>query len=98
MTPDYMRDQHRGFSTFGFQFGATSVLRPGTRVVVRSGLTHVGTSSLQLFHVMSDALTGAELATLHQGGVHFDQEARRPAPLPADMATRARALLVPTGE
>lgn len=98
VTPDYMRDQHRGFSTFEFQFGATSVLRPGTRVVVRSGLTHVGTSSLRLFHIMSDAQTSAELATLHQAGVHFDQDARRPAPLPAELATRARALLVPAEE
>jgi acyl-CoA thioester hydrolase len=98
VTPDYMRDQHRGFSTFEFQFVATRALHPGTRVVVRSGLTHVGTSSLRLFHIMSDVQTGAELATLHQAGVHFDQDARRPAPLPAELATRARALLVPTEE
>ncbi len=98
VTPDYMRDQHRGFSTFEFQFAAARALRPGTRVVVRSGLTHVGTSSLRLFHIMSDAQTGDELATLHQGGVHFDQDARRPAPLPAELASRARALLVPAEE
>jgi acyl-CoA thioester hydrolase len=95
LTPDYMRERQRGFSTFEFQFGATRPLSAGARVVVRSGLTHVGTSSLRLFHVMSDAATGAELATLHQSGVHFDQEARRPAPLPAELASRARALLVP---
>lgn len=95
LTPDHMREQRRGFSTFAFQFGATSALRPGAPVVVRSALTHVGTSSLWLFHLMSDARTGAELATLHQGGVHFDQDARRPAPLPAELARRARALLVP---
>jgi acyl-CoA thioester hydrolase len=95
VTPDYMRDQHRGFSTFEFQFGAARALLPGTRVVVRSGLTHVGTSSLRLFHIMTDAQTGAELATLHQAGVHFDQDARRPAPLPPELASRARALLVP---
>ncbi|MGH7308683.1 MAG: acyl-CoA thioesterase [Candidatus Rokuibacteriota bacterium] len=95
LTPDYLRDQGRGFSTFEFQFGATSALSPGARVVVRSALTHVGTSSLWLFHSLSDARTGTELATLHQGGVHFDQKARRPAPLPAELASRARALLVP---
>jgi acyl-CoA thioester hydrolase len=96
MTPAYMREQHRGFSTFEFQFGATGVLPPGTLVTTRSGVVHVGKSSLWLFHVMSDARTGAELATLHQGGVHFDQDARRPAPLPPEMAERARALLVKT--
>lgn len=96
MTPSYMREQHRGFSTFEFQFGATNALRPGALVVVRSGVLHVGTTSLRLFHVMSDARTGAELATLHQAGVHLDMDARRPAPLPAELAERARALLVPT--
>ncbi len=94
MTPFYMREQRRGFSTFEFQFGAASALRPAAQVVVRSGLLHVGTSSLRLFHVMSDARTGAEVATLHQAGVHFDHDARRPAPLPPDLADRARALLI----
>ena len=94
MTPSYMREQRRGFSTFEFQFGAASALRPAAQVVIRSGLLHVGTSSLRLFHVMSDARTGAEVATLHQAGVHFDHDARRPAPLPPDLADRARALLV----
>ncbi len=95
MTPRYMREECRGFSTFEFQFAATRPLRPGALVVVRSGVMHVGTSSLRLFHHMSDAQTGAELATLHQAGVHFDQDARRPAPLPAELASRAGALLVP---
>src|SRR5205823_2370839 len=63
MTPSYMREQRRGFSTFEFQFGTASALRPAAQVVVRSGLLHVGTSSLRLFHVMSDARTGAEVAT-----------------------------------
>ena len=94
MTPSYMREQRRGFSTFEFQFAATSALPAATPVVVRSGVLHVGTSSLRLFHVMADARTGAELATLHQAGVHLDHDARRPAPLPQDLAERARALLV----
>lgn len=95
MTPAYMREQRRGFSTFEFQFAAARPLSPGALVVVRSAVMHVGTSSLRLFHVMSDAQTGIELATLHQAGVHFDQAARRPVPLPAELASRARALLVP---
>jgi acyl-CoA thioester hydrolase len=93
MTPSYQREQHRGFSTFEFQFGTTGTLRPGDPVVVRSGVLHVGTSSLRLFHLMCDARTGAEVAALHQLGVHLDHDARRPAPLPAGMADKARALL-----
>ena len=44
---------------------------------------------------MSDARTGAELATLLQAGVHLDMDARRPTPLPPDLLDRARTLLVP---
>lgn len=95
MTPSYMRQRHRGFSTFEFQFSAAGALRPGALVVVRSGVLHVGTSSLRLLHVMADARTGTEIAALHQAGVHFDQEMRRPAPLPPELADRARALVVP---
>lgn len=95
MTPSYQREQRRGFSTFEFQLTTTGALRPGTPVVVRSGLLRVGSSSLHLFHVMCDARTGAEVAALHQLGVHLDLDARRPAPLPSALADKARALLVP---
>jgi acyl-CoA thioesterase FadM len=37
---------------------------------------------------------GGVVATLEQSGVHFDQEARRPAPLPDALRERARALLI----
>jgi acyl-CoA thioester hydrolase len=98
MTPAYMRDQRRGLSTFEFQLGFTGSLRPGLVVQVQSALLHVGNSSLHLFHRMLDAGTGAELATLHQLGVHLDMEARRPAPLPPALRDAARGLLVPAGD
>jgi acyl-CoA thioesterase FadM len=41
--------------------------------------------------------SGEMAATLEQSGVHFDQEARRPAPLPDAMRQRARALLLTEG-
>jgi acyl-CoA thioesterase FadM len=92
LTPAYMREQRRGFSTFEFQLAMGGEVRPGDPLVVRSGLVHVGKSSMQIFHVMTDARTGSEVATLHQSGVHFDQDRRRPVPLPEDL--RARALEV----
>ena len=92
LTPAYMREQRRGFSTFEFQLGMGGTVQPGDPLVVRSGLVHVGNSSMQILHVMTDVRTGAEVASLHQSGVHFDQERRRPAPLPDDL--RARAITV----
>jgi acyl-CoA thioesterase FadM len=94
LTPGYMRDQRRGFSTFEFQLGMGGEVRAGDPLVVRSGLVHVGKSSIRLLHVMTDARTGAEVASLHQSGVHFDQDRRRPIPLPEDLRARALAVLV----
>jgi acyl-CoA thioester hydrolase len=94
MTPQYMRAQQRGFSTFEFQLELGAPLRAGDSVRVRSGVLHVGNSSLRLLHVMTREPGGEMVATLEQSGVHFDQEARRPAPLPDAMRERARALLV----
>jgi acyl-CoA thioester hydrolase len=95
LTPGYMRDQRRGFSTFEFQLGMGGEVRAGDPLVVRSGLVHVGKSSMRILHVMTDARTGAEVANLHQSGVHFDQDRRRPIPLPEDLRARALAVVVP---
>jgi acyl-CoA thioesterase FadM len=94
MTPAYQREQRRGFSTFEFQLEFLGDLRAGDPVVVRTGLLHVGTSSLRVFHRMSNPRTGALVATLDQLGVHLDMDARRPTPLPDDLKARAQALRV----
>ena len=96
MTPTYMREERRGFSTFEFQLALAGRLGPGDPVLVRSGLLHVGNSSLRLFHAMVNARNGDLCATLDQLGVHFDQDARRPTPLPEALREKAKAILVPT--
>jgi acyl-CoA thioesterase FadM len=94
MTPAYQRDYHRGFSTFEFQLGFPGRLRAGDIALVRSGLLHVGTSSLHIFHRMHNGQTGEIVATLDQLGVHLDLDARRPVPLPDALRERARALQI----
>jgi acyl-CoA thioester hydrolase len=94
MTPAYMRAEQRGFSTFEFQLELAEALRAGDVVRVQSAVCHVGSSSLRLFHVMTREPGDTVVATLEQSGVHFDQAARRPAPLPDALRDRARALLV----
>jgi acyl-CoA thioester hydrolase len=94
MTPAYMRAEQRGFSTFEFQLELGEPLRAGDGVRVRSAVLHVGSSSLRLLHVMTREPGGEVVASLEQSGVHFDQEARRPAPLPEALRVRARGLLV----
>ena len=96
MTPDYMRTEHRGLSTFEFQLAIAGPLRSGDLVRVQSALVHVGNSSLRLFHRMTNRRTGEEVATLDQSGVHLDREARRSAPLPDALRAKALAMLAPT--
>jgi acyl-CoA thioesterase FadM len=96
LTPAYMREARRGFSTFEFQLTMGDEVRPGDPVFVRAGLTHLGKSSMRILHVMTSARSGAEVASLHQSGVHFDQDRRRPVPLPEELRARALAVVVPT--
>jgi acyl-CoA thioester hydrolase len=93
VTPAYMRESHRGFSTFEFQLGLGSEVQAGDPLVVRSALVHVGNSSLRFFHTMLDERNGVEVASLEQSGVHFDQDLRRPAALPDALRARALGLL-----
>ncbi len=96
MTPAYMRDQRRGFSTFEFQLALAATLRPGDPTRVRSALLHVGSSSMRLLHVMTNERTGERVASLEQLGVHLDMDARRPTPLPDALREKAKAVLVPS--
>lgn len=95
MTPDYMREARRGFSTFETRL---ELLAPppaaGDALVLRSGLLKAGNASLHMRHEMSLARSGESLAVFHQAGVHFDLEARRSAPLPAALRERAKDLLI----
>jgi acyl-CoA thioester hydrolase len=94
MTPAYMTEHRRGFSTFEFKLGVPGVLRAGDLVRVRTGLLHVGNSSMRLLHRMQNARTGEAVASLEQAGVHLDLDARRPTPLPHALRERAKALVV----
>src|SRR2546427_4909798 len=94
LTPGYMRDNDRGFSTFEFQLGFEHGVRAGDPLTVRSALTHVGNSSMRILHVMTDERSGERVATLEQSGVQLDLAARRPAPLAPPLRERALKLLV----
>jgi acyl-CoA thioester hydrolase len=96
MTPGYLRSARRGFSTFEFQLAFTGTLHAGDPVSVRSALVHVGTSSIRIFHIMMNDRTGERVARLEQFGVHFDVDARRPAPIPEALRDKALGIVVPT--
>jgi acyl-CoA thioesterase FadM len=97
LTPQYMRETHRGFSTFEFQLAFDGAVRAGDPLTVRSAVTHVGNSSMRLLHVMTNERSGERVAMLEQSGVHLDLDARRPTPLPDTLRGRALGLLVKAG-
>jgi acyl-CoA thioesterase FadM len=94
LSPRYMRENQRGFSTFEFQLAFEAGVRAGDPLRVQSALTHVGNSSMRILHVMTNEATGARVSTLEQSGVQLDLDARRPAPLSPELRARATTLLV----
>ena len=64
------RRENRGLSTFEFRLRFLGSLRVGDLLLVRSALVHVGSSSMRIFHRLTNARTGALVATLEQGDGH----------------------------
>ena len=94
LTPELMRELRLGFSTFEFQMAFPG--RPpgvGEAVEVKSTIAHVGTSSVRMLHRMERAAGGEVVVILGQMGVNLDLDARRPAPLPPEVADLARSLM-----
>ena len=93
LSPDYLREFRRGFSTFEVKLRLDAP-RPvaGDALTVTSGLLQLGSSSVRMIHRVSEARSGRRVATLRQSGVHFDLEARRSTPIPADRREKAARL------
>ncbi len=96
MTADYMNAERRGYSTFELVLRVNGTPRIGDRLLVKTGIAHLGNSSIRFLHRMSDARNGHEFARLAQWGVQLDLDARRPAPLPPQIRSAATRLLLET--
>ncbi len=95
LTADYIKTGRRGFSTFEFRVRLSGSLGLGDRYRTRTGIAHLGNSSLRFLHVMSDG-NGREVARLGQFGVTLDLDVRRPAALAPELRERAEKLVLPT--
>ena len=91
----YLEAERKGFSTFELALRVSGSPRVGTPVLVKTGIVHLGNSSVRFLHRMSDPVDGRELAQLSQFGVQLDLDIRRPAALPEALKTAAQRLLVP---
>jgi acyl-CoA thioesterase FadM len=94
LTADFIKTGRRGFSTFELRLKISGSLALGDAFENRTGITHLGNSSLRFLHVMGDAKTGREIARLGQYGVQLDLDARRPRALEPDFRERAQKLVI----
>jgi acyl-CoA thioesterase FadM len=95
LTADYIKTARRGFSTFEFRLVISGTLGLGALYRNRTGIAHLGNSSLRFLHIMSDG-DGREVARLGQYGVQLDLDQRRPAALAPELRERAERLVLPT--
>jgi acyl-CoA thioesterase FadM len=93
----FMERNRRGFSTFELALKISAPLRLDEPYLVRTGIGHLGNSSLRMIHRMTNPRNGAAIASLGQFGVNLDLDARRPAGWPEDIRNRAAALVVTDG-
>jgi acyl-CoA thioesterase FadM len=84
-------------STFELVLQLTGSLSLDEPYLVETGIAHFGNSSLRMIHVMTDPLSGREVARMSQYAVNLDLDARRPAKWPDDIRARALPLVVPVG-
>src|SRR6516164_1695411 len=94
-TGSYLEAERRGYSTFELALQIAGLPRLGSRVLVETGILHLGNSSIRFVHRMSDPTDDREFARLSQFGVQLDLDTRRPATLPEALRTAASRLLVP---
>jgi acyl-CoA thioesterase FadM len=96
-TAAYLHAERRGYSTFELALRVARLPRSGSRVLVETGIVHLGNSSIRFLHRMIDPTDGGELALLSQFGVQLDLDTRRPAPLPEPLRAAAARLVIPVG-
>lgn len=96
MTPQWLRDNRRGFSTFDYRLRFLRELNAGDLVRMKTGLLHLGGSSIRILHQLYNVRTGDLSAELVQSGVLLDLDARRPTRVPDAIRALAEPMLVPT--
>jgi acyl-CoA thioesterase FadM len=92
LTPGYMTEHRRGFSTFEFQLRFLRELSAGDLIEVRTGLMHLGGSSMRMLHRMYNRRSGELSAELSQYGVLLDMDARRPTRVPEEVRAAAQVI------
>lgn len=94
LTPDWLRKNRRGFSTFDYQLKFFHEMNVGDLILIKTALVHLGSSSVRILHRLIDPTSGRLAAELDQFGVLLDLDKRKPTRIPAYIREKAEALLV----
>ena len=92
MTPDYMRENRVGFSTFSFDFKRYNRVKADIPLQTESTISRIGRTSMRILHRLTTS-DGVRLAELAQTGVHLDKDRRRPSPFPDVVRDLARCMI-----
>ncbi len=93
-TRAYLAEHKTGFADVRDTIRYLAELEVGSPVVIESGITKVGSTSVVSFNRMLETETGRLAATSEKVTVYFDLEARQKTPLPRHLKAEMEARLV----
>jgi len=91
MTPDYLREHHRGMAAVQQNISYKRELLAGDIVEIRSRVLEVRDRSMRFAHDMWNAATGELAASCEITGVHLDRRERKAVPFPDKVRAAALA-------
>ena len=94
LTRERLHRERRGFVDIRMELAYLGEMLAGTPVLIESGVTKVGTTSLTYHSRMSNVDTGEVTATATCTTVYFDLDKRQKEPLPADLRAAFETLKV----
>src|SRR5882672_12672374 len=92
-TSDYMMKNNRGMVAVEQHSTYKKELLASNLVHIRSGILEVKEKTIRIFHEMFNSETNELAATSMLLGVHLDTVVRKAAPLPEEIAAKAREMI-----
>lgn len=83
LTPDYMRNEHKGMAALEQLIKYKSEVLAGTLLVIHSRILEVTGKKIRILHIMYDTVSMQEKASCELLGIHIDRNTRKSCPLPS---------------
>lgn len=93
MDGSYFRDGHGGMGAVDQHLTYRREVHPGDVLQVTTSVVEIRPKALVFEHVMTDGVSGEEIATCRIHAVHIDTSTRRSSELPDEVRARVQELL-----